>query len=235
MCWKRVWIMNNVTKKLSLFFVSPVASSSFPVKVFSCHAVESFMVKYLLFIIVFLFSFMINISVSKGETGKNIKTNDLDVYYQKTKVFRGWDRKGSSVSKKEKKLFSFYPDQLNKKEEIKKQQSIEMSENKIFKDLLQGEVGLMPLRVDKKVSNTPVADSFLEPSVEPSRDMGKSKTAEREDKVLIYGSYFEQDCYLNKNDCGFPINQDVKQYKNKLTPEKKPVDTTNYPIEFKAD
>ncbi|MDP6625602.1 MAG: hypothetical protein QGG87_04000 [Nitrospinota bacterium] len=40
---------------------------------------------------------------------------------------------------------------------------------------------------------------------------------------------------MKKNDCGFPINQDVKQYKNKLTPKKKPVDTTKYPIEFKAD
>jgi hypothetical protein len=176
---------------------------------------------------------MINISVSKGETGENIKTNDLDVYYKKTKVFRGWDRKGSSISKEEKKLFSSHVEQMKKKEE--KQQIIETSEDKIFKDLLQGRVGLKPPRVSKKVSNTPAADAVLEPPVEPSRDMGKSKTAEREDKVLIYGSYFEQDCYLKKNDCGFPINQDVKQYKNKLTPKKKPVDTTKYPIEFKAD
>lgn len=73
------------------------------------------MVKYLLFIIVFLLSFTIDISVSRGETGGNIKTNDPGVYYKKTNVFRDWDKKESSISKEEKKLLSLYPEQLNKK------------------------------------------------------------------------------------------------------------------------
>ncbi|MDP7556083.1 MAG: hypothetical protein QGF31_07860, partial [Nitrospinota bacterium] len=71
------------------------------IKIFSSNAVESIMTKYLLFIIVFMLSFVLDISISRGETVKKIKTNDMDVYYKKTTVLKNLDKKGSGITKNE--------------------------------------------------------------------------------------------------------------------------------------
>ena len=206
------------------------------IKFFSLNTVESsmVMVKYLLFIIVFLLSFMINISVSRGETGKNIKMDDMDVYYKKTKVFRDWDRKESSISKEEKKLLSLYPEQFNKKE-TKSQPEIKAPEVKVFKNIIMGTVRLESPKTMGKTSQTPVADSILNPSIMPFKSKEKLQIAEKENKALIYGNSFEQDCYLSKKDCGFPIFQEVQQYRNKISPQKERVDTSRFPIDLQAN
>ena len=201
------------------------------IKFFSLNTVELPVVKYLLFIIIFLFSFMINISASRGETGKNIKTDDRDIFYKKTKVFRGWNEKGSIISKKENELLLLYPEQLSKKKIINLP-VIEALEVKVIQDVIQGRLILEPPKVGKKKSQTPVADSILNPIIMPFKSKEEPQMAEKENKALIFGNNFEQDCYLNKKDCGFPIHEEIKQYSNKISPKKEYIDTAKFPINF---
>tara|TARA_B100000315_G_scaffold36133_1_gene30854 strand:- start:3375 stop:4211 length:837 start_codon:yes stop_codon:yes gene_type:complete len=146
------------------------------IKFFSSNTVGSLMNKYLLFIIVFLFSFMINITVSRGETVIDIKTNDMDVYNNKTKVFRKWDKKGLGITKTENKLLSLYPEQITKKK-IKSLPVVQASEVKIIRKVTEGKVKLEPPEVSKKTS-TPLADSILNFSFKPS-------IAQMEKKLLL--------------------------------------------------
>ena len=122
---------------------------------------------------------------------------------------------------------------MTKEKEIKSQPASKASEEgKVFKDLIQGMVRLEPPKIIEEISQTPVADSILEPSIKPSKRKEEPQMAELENKILIYGNNSERDCYWEKIDCGFSIYHEVKQYRNKLTPQKKRVGTARYPIDF---
>ena len=153
------------------------------IKIFSSNAVESLMTKYLLFIIVFMLSFMIDISVSRGETVKNIKTNDLDVYYQKTEVFRKWNEKGTDITENENKLLLLDPEQIiNPQQMIKKKETkslpvVEVKETKVIRILAQGAIKLKTPETSEKRSSF-VADTILNSSFKPS-------IPEQEKKLLL--------------------------------------------------
>lgn len=98
-----------------------------------------------------------------------------------------------------------------------------------------GTVRLESPKVSKKKSQTPVADSILNPLTVPFKSKEKLQIAEQENKALIYGNDFEQDCYLSKKDCGFSIFQEVKQYRNKISPQKEHVDTSKFPIDLQTN
>jgi hypothetical protein len=195
------------------------------IKIFSSNAVESIMTKYLLFIIVFMLSFVLDISISRGETVKKIKTNDMDVYYKKTTVLKNWDKKGSGITKNENKLLlldlgqKINPQQKIKKKEIKGLAVVQTSEAKVIRILVQGMIKLETPEASEKRSSV-IEDSLLISSFKPLEIKEKLKIAKKENKTLIYGNDFERDCYLNKKDCGFSMHEEVKKYRNKLLPQK---------------
>ena len=89
-----------------------------------------------------------------------------------------------------------------------------------------------PVSFEKK-SQTPLADYFLRFPVKPFQlKKGIKVYQEQENKIFVFGSHFEQNCYWEKDGCGFSINNQIKPYHNKITPKKKRVDTTKYPIDF---
>lgn len=192
------------------------------------------MIKYLLFIVVFLFSFIINITVTKGETGKNIKADDWDVYYKKTNIFRSWYKKESGISDMKKNLLSLPPEKIVRKIEIKKKAAIEVSEkpeSKLLKNLIQGTVKLVTPKSAKEMLQT--SDVFLEFIMKPAKQTKEeSLKPELKKRVLIFGNSFERNCYWDKKGCGFPMDIQVRQYSQKLTPQQKQIDTSRFPVDF---
>lgn len=107
------------------------------------------------------------------------------------------------------------------------------SKDKLIKNLIHGSVRLPPSKLTRKGLQTPLADSFLGFSSKSPKQKKKEKLKiEQKKKVWIFGNKFMQDCYGNKKDCGFAIDEEVNRYELKKSPQRKPIDFSKFPIDF---